>query len=105
MSNVKLIKKLADCKPMGRHVLIKKDDPEEMTRGGIYIPQIAQERPEIGTVLAVGEGLKLKTGVIRPCGVEVGDRVMFRTVGTRDVKLEGEELVMVNAVDILCIIE
>lgn len=105
MDNVKLIQKLASCKPLGRHVLIRKEDPETITAGGIFIPQIAQECPEIGTVLAVGEGKKMNNGVVKTCDVEVGDKVVFREVGAREVKIEGEKLTMVNYPDILCVIE
>lgn len=80
---------------LGDRVLIRRDEAET-TEGGIYLPQSAQEKPQRGTVVAVGEGKRLKDGTLVPPEVAPGDRVVFAKYGGTEVKVDGEELIIMN---------
>jgi chaperonin GroES len=86
-------------KVLGDRVLVKVD-PEETTRGGIYLPDSAQEKPQRGSVVAVGEGRRLDSGKVVAPDVEVGDRVIFSKYGGTEVKDGDEEYVVLNSDDI-----
>lgn len=87
-------------KVIGDRVLIKVDE-EETTRGGIYLPDSAQEKPQRGTVMAVGEGQRLDSGKLAEPDVKVGDRVIFSKYGGTEVTDGDEEYVILNSHDIL----
>lgn len=91
-------------KPMGDRVLVKRLEEEEMTAGGIIIPDSAKEKPQKGEVVAVGPG-KVEKGEKIKMTVEKGDKVFFNKYAGTDIKLEGEEFIIMREDDILAIIE
>lgn len=87
-------------KVLGDRVLVRVDEAET-TQGGIYLPQSAQEKPRTGVVVAVGEGRRLDDGSFAAPEVTEGDRVVFTRYGGTEVKVEGEELLVMNTSQIL----
>ena len=86
-------------KVLGDRVLVKVD-PEETTRGGIYLPDSAQEKPQRGTVVAIGEGRRLDSGKLVDPELKVGDRVIFSKYGGTEVTDGVEEYIILNSEDI-----
>ena len=80
------------------------DREEEKTKGGIIIPDTAKEKPVEGMVIAVGNGKPLKDGKLRPLDVKAGDRVLFGKYSGTEVKLEGEEHVILREEDLLAVL-
>jgi len=94
-----------NIKPLGDRVLIKQIDSEEVTKGGIVLPDTAKEKPQEGEVLAVGPGKILDNGQRAPMEVNVGDRVLFAKYAGSEIKQGGEEYMILNSErDILAII-
>ena len=92
--------------PLGDRVLIKRTDEEETTEGGIVLPGSAAEKPSEGEVLAVGPGKTLDNGKVQAVAVKAGDMVVFgQFSGSNTVKVDGEELVVLNENDILGILK
>jgi chaperonin GroES len=83
-------------KVLGDRVLIKVDEPET-TEGGIHLPESAQEKPQRGTVVAVGEGQRLEDGTMAPPDVAEGDRVVFAKYGGTEITEEGEEYILMDS--------
>jgi len=92
-------------RPLGDKVLIKRLEAEEMTAGGIVLPDAAQEKPKRGVVQAVGDGKLLDTGERSKLQVSKGDEVIFSSYAGTEVKINGEELLIVDENDILAVIE
>jgi chaperonin GroES len=90
--------------PMGDRVLIKPEAPEEMTSFGLIIPDSAKEKPEHGTVVAVGPGRRGDDNDLVPMGVEVGDKVMFSKYGFDEIKVGGIEYYILPESSILAVI-
>jgi chaperonin GroES len=88
-------------KPMADRVLVKPIEREEVTRGGIVVPDTAKEKPQEGKVLAVGDGRLSEDGKRIPLDVKVGDIVIFAKYGGTEVKIDGEELIILRESDIL----
>ena len=107
-TRVKIVKKSSvGVMPLGDRVLVKALSPEEagtMTSFGILIPDTAKEKPEQGTVVAVGPGKKSDDGKLVPLSVKVGDRVMFSKYGFDEIKVAGVEYLIVPESSILAII-
>ncbi|MBM4402231.1 MAG: co-chaperone GroES [Candidatus Cloacimonetes bacterium] len=98
--------KKINIKPLGDRVLVRPISQEEKTESGIIIPDTAtKERPEEGEVLAVGEGRLDESGKRIPIEIEIGQKVMFTKYGPSEVKVDGEELLIVKQEDILAVIE
>ncbi|MGH7174230.1 MAG: co-chaperone GroES [Gemmataceae bacterium] len=91
-------------KPLQDRVLIRRLESEEKTAGGIIIPDTAKEKPMEGEVIAVGPGTRSEDGKLHPLDVKVGDKVLFGKWSGTEVKVDGEELVIVKESDILGII-
>ena len=91
-------------RPLQDRVLIKRVAEEEKTKGGIIIPDTAKEKPVEGEVLAVGSGRIQKDGSVRPLDVKKGDRVLFGKYSGTDVKLEGDDVMIMREDDILAVI-
>lgn len=91
-------------KPLGDHILVKRLEAEERTKGGIVLPDAAKEKPKEGTVIALGEGRLLEDGKRAPFTVKTGDRVIFSSYGGSEVKWEGEEYLIIGEDDILGVI-
>ncbi|MDR2723861.1 MAG: co-chaperone GroES [Holosporaceae bacterium] len=90
--------------PLKDRVLVKRVDQEEKTPGGIIIPDTAKEKPVEGEILAVGTGLRDDKGVLHALDVKVGDRVLFAKWGGNEVKVDGEEYIILKESDILGIL-
>jgi chaperonin GroES len=92
-------------RPLHDRVLIKRVEEEQKTKGGIIIPDTAKEKPAEGKVVAVGTGRVLEDGKIRALDVKKGDRVLFGKYSGTEVKVDGDELIIMREDDILCVIE
>jgi chaperonin GroES len=92
-------------KPLHDRVLVKRLEEEEKTKGGIIIPDSAKEAPAEGKVIAVGAGKKDENGKLQPLDVKAGDRVLFSKYAGTEVKIEGEEHLIMKEDDILGIVE
>ena len=92
-------------RPLHDRVLVKRVKEEEKTKGGIIIPDTAKEKPIEAQVVAVGQGKVLDNGDVRKLAVKKGDRVLFGKYGGTEVKIEGEEHLILREDDILGIIE
>ncbi len=95
---------MAKLRPVGDRVVVKPAAREEVTRSGIVIPDTAKEKPQEGTVIAVGNGRLLDNGDRAPIDVHEGDRVLFAKYGGTEFKLDGEEYLVLKENDILAII-
>jgi chaperonin GroES len=92
-------------RPLQDRVLIRRIEQEEKTTGGIIIPDTAKEKPMEGEVVAVGPGARSEDGKVRPLDVKVGDRVLFGKWSGTEIKLDGEELMIMKESDLMGIIE
>jgi len=92
-------------RPLNDRILVKRLEEEEKTAGGIIIPDSAKEKPAEGEVVAVGPGKMNDSGERAPMDVQVGNRVLFSKYGGTDVKLDGEDYLIMREDDILGVIE
>jgi chaperonin GroES len=92
-------------KPLQDRVLIRRLDQDEKTAGGIIIPDTAKEKPMEGEVIAAGPGVRSEDGTLHALDVKVGDRVLFGKWSGTEVKIDGEDLVIMKESDILGVIE
>ncbi len=92
-------------RPLHDKVLIKLIDAEEKTKGGIIIPETAKEKPQEGKVVAVGTGIILPDGSIKPLDVKKGDKILFRKYGGIEISVEGEDYLIVMEDEILAIVK
>jgi chaperonin GroES len=88
-------------RPLGDRVLIKRVEEEQKTKGGIIIPDSAKEKPQEGEVIAVGPGARDDSGKVQPLDVKPGDRILFGKWSGTEVKLDGEDLLIMKESDIL----
>ena len=91
-------------RPLHDRVLVRRVEAEEKTAGGIIIPDTAKEKPQEGEVVAVGAGQKAEDGKVTPLDVKAGDRILFGKWSGTEVKLDGEDLLIMKESDILGII-
>ena len=94
-----------NVKPLGDRVLVQPIEEQETKKGGIIIPDTAKEKPQEGTVIAVGAGKLSDKGDRQPLEVKEGDRVLFAKYGGTEFKLDGEDLLVLRESDILAILE
>ena len=92
-------------RPLHDRVLVRRIEAEEKTAGGIIIPDTAKEKPQEGEVVAVGAGTINEKGEVRPLDVKAGDRILFGKWSGTEVKLDGEELLIMKESDIMGILE
>src|SRR6478736_5929621 len=92
-------------RPLHDRVVVRRVEAEEKTAGGIIIPDTAKEKPMEGEVVAVGPGARDEAGKIQPLDVKAGDRVLFGKWSGTEVKLDGEDLIIMKESDIMGIIE
>jgi chaperonin GroES len=92
-------------RPLHDRVVVRRLEAEEKTAGGIIIPDTAQEKPQEGEIVAVGPGARDETGKLMPLEVKAGDRVLFGKWSGTEVKLDGEELLIMKEADIMGIVE
>ncbi|MFT4182711.1 MAG: co-chaperone GroES [Rhizobium sp.] len=91
-------------RPLHDRVVIRRLESEEKTRGGIIIPDTAKEKPQEGAVVAVGPGLRDESGKLTPLDVKAGDRVLFGKWSGTEIKIDGEDLLILKEADILGIV-
>lgn len=91
--------------PLGDKVVIKRVDAEAKTAGGIVLPDSAKEKPQQGRVLSVGDGRLVKDGTRIPCQVQEGDRVLFSTWSGTEIKVAGNEVLILKEEDILAVLD
>ncbi|WP_421934063.1 co-chaperone GroES [Phenylobacterium sp.] len=92
-------------RPLGDRVLIKRVEEEEKTKGGIIIPDTAKEKPQEGEVVAVGPGARDDNGKIQPLDVKPGDKILFGKWSGTEVKIDGQDLLIMKESDVLGVVE
>ena len=92
-------------RPLHDRVVVKRVDSEEKTKGGIIIPDTAKEKPQEGEVIAVGPGARDEAGKVVPLDVKAGDRILFGKWSGTEVKIDGEDLLIMKESDIMGIVE
>ncbi len=92
-------------KPLGDRLIVKATQAEEKTAGGIVLPDSAQTKPQAGDVIAIGPGKQLDNGKIVPMDVKVGDTIYYAKYGGTEVKVGGEELIILRQDDVLAVVE
>jgi chaperonin GroES len=92
-------------RPLHDRVVVRRIEEDERTKGGIIIPDTAKEKPQQGEIVAVGPGARDEKGQIVPLDVKAGDRVLFGKWSGTEVKLDGEELLIMKESDILGVLE
>ena len=96
---------MAKLKPLNEKIIVKRLKAENKTRGGIVLPDTAKEKPNKGKVMAVGAGRLLEDGKRRPLQVKKGDLVLFTSYAGTEVKIDGEEMLIMSEEDVLAVIE
>jgi chaperonin GroES len=92
-------------RPLHDRVIVKREAEERKSPGGIVIPDTAAEKPIFGKVLAVGKGKILENGTVRPLDVKVGDKILFGKYSGTEVKMDGDELVVMREEDVMAVID
>ena len=92
-------------RPLHDRVLVRRVEAEEKTAGGIIIPDTAKEKPQEGEVLAVGPGARDEKGALQPLEVKTGDRILFGKWSGTEIKLDGDELIIMKESDVMGVIE
>jgi chaperonin GroES len=91
-------------RPLYDRVLVKRVEEEAKSKGGLFLPEAAKEKPFEGVVLAVGHGRLTEEGEIKPLAVKAGDRIVFRKFGGNEIKVDGEDRLVLREDDILGIL-
>ena len=92
-------------RPLHDRVIVKREDEERKSPGGIVIPDTAAEKPVRGKIVAVGKGKILENGQVRPLDLKVGDKILFGKYGGTEVKVDGDELLVMREEDVMAVIE
>ena len=92
-------------RPLHDRVIVKRLEEDRTSPGGIAIPDTAAEKPIRGKIIAVGNGKILENGHVRPCEVKVGDKIIFGKYSGTEVRVEGEDLVVMREEDVMAVIE
>ena len=100
-----MAKAAPNIRPLGEKILIKRLEAEQTTKGGIVLPDSAKEKPQKGTVLAVGDGRLLKDGSRAKAQVAKGDEVLFASYAGTEIKINGEEYMLMDESDVLAIMD
>jgi chaperonin GroES len=96
---------MAKIRPLNDKIVVKRLEAEEMTKGGIVLPDTAKEKPKEGRVISVGQGKLLKDGTRAEFGVKENDRVIFSSYAGTEIKLEGEDFLILSEDDVLAVVE
>ena len=94
-----------NLQPLEDRIVVKPDDAEAMTASGLVIPDTAKEKPQQGEVLAVGVGRRADTGELIPMDVSTGDTVVYSKYGGTEITIEGDDLLILSARDVLAIVK
>ena len=92
-------------RPLHDRILVKRVEEETKTAGGLFIPETAKEKPQRGEVVAAGNGKKTEDGKVLPLDVKVGDKVLFGKYSGTEVKVDGDDFLMMREDDILAVVE
>ncbi|MDB9446507.1 co-chaperone GroES [Anabaena sp. CS-542/02] len=95
---------VSTVKPLGDRVFVKVSAPEEKTAGGLFLPDNAQEKPQVGEVVALGPGKRNDDGSRQTLDIQVGDKVLYSKYAGTDIKLGTEEYVLLSEKDILAVV-
>jgi chaperonin GroES len=95
---------VSTVKPLGDRVFVKVSAPEEKTAGGLYLPDNAQEKPQVGEVVAVGPGKRNDDGSRQELDLKIGDKVLYSKYAGTDIKLGTEEYILLSEKDILAVV-
>lgn len=96
---------MAKLRPLSDKILVKRVEAESKTKSGIVLPDTAKEKPKRGKVLAVGDGRRLDNGERAPFTVKKGDEVLFTSYAGTEIKVDGEELLVMSEDDVLAVVE
>jgi chaperonin GroES len=96
---------LMKIRPLQDRIIVKRIQEEEKTKGGIIIPDSAKEKPIEGKVIAAGNGKVLEDGKVRPLDIKAGDRVLFSKYAGTEIKLDGDEVLIMREEDVLGVVE
>jgi chaperonin GroES len=96
---------MAKLRPLGDKILVKRVEAETKTKSGIVLPDSAKEKPKRGKVLAVGEGKRLDNGERAAIEVKKGDEVLFTSYAGTELKIDGEEVLVMSVDDVLAVVE
>jgi chaperonin GroES len=94
-----------NVRPLHDKILIKRIDAPQMTKGGLVIPDTAKEKPQEGKVIAIGKGKILENGKVVPLSVKSEDRILFSKYGGTEIKLDGEDYIILDENEVLAVIE
>lgn len=94
-----------DIRPLHDRIVVKRLEQQEAMQGGLYIPDSAKEKPQEGQVVAVGNGKKTEDGKVIPLDVKAGDRILFGKYSGSDIKLDGEEYLIMREDEVLAVLE
>jgi chaperonin GroES len=97
--------KFMDVRPLHNRIIVRRDEEGEQQRGGIVIPDTAKEKPQRGTVIAAGNGTVKDGGARVPLDVKAGDAILFGKYGGQEIKLDGEEYLIMREDEVLAVIE
>jgi chaperonin GroES len=92
-------------RPLHDRILVRRIEADEKTAGGIIIPDTAKEKPQEGEVIAVGPGARNEAGQLQPLDVKAGDRILFAKWSGTEIKLDGEDLIIMKESDVMGVIE
>ena len=94
-----------NLRPLQDRIIVKRVEEETKTAGGLFIPETAKEKPQRGEIVAVGNGKKTEDGKVLPLDVKVGDVVLFGKYAGTEIKVDGEEYLMMREDDLLAVVE
>ena len=94
-----------NLRPLQDRIIVKRVEEETKTAGGLFIPETAKEKPQRGEIVAVGNGKKTEDGKVLPLDVKVGDIVLFGKYAGTEVKVDGDDFLMMREDDILAVVE
>jgi chaperonin GroES len=94
-----------NLRPLQDRIIVKRVEEETKTAGGLFIPETAKEKPQRGKIVAVGNGKKTEDGKVLPLDVKVGDVVLFGKYAGTEIKVDGDDLLMMREDDILAVVE
>jgi chaperonin GroES len=96
---------MAKLRPLGGNILVKRVEAETKTKSGIVLPDSAKEKPKRGKVLAIGDGKRMESGERAPFTVKKGDEVLFTSYAGTELKIDGEEVLIMSEEDVLAVVE
>lgn len=94
-----------NLRPLQDRIIVKRVEEETKTAGGLFIPETAKEKPQRGEIVAVGNGKKTEDGKVLPLDVKVGDIVLFGKYAGTEIKVDGDEYLMMREDDLLAVVE